>query len=242
MADKKFAVFDIDGTLIRWQLYHAVVDKLAKAGALGESAHHDIHEARMRWKRREDIEGFSAYEQELIRLYEEGLASLSPQQFDTYAEAVIAEYKDQVYTYTRDLLGSLKQQGYVLLAISGSQQELVAKLAEHYGFDDYLGTQYGRHSQQFSGQKTVASHDKAAALKSLVKKHGLSFSGSLAVGDSQSDAAMLELVDQPIAFNPDKNLWTIAQAKGWPVVIERKNMVYELKERDGSYRLAQTNH
>src|SRR3546814_11785501 len=27
---KKFAVFDIDGTLIRWQLYHAVVETVAK--------------------------------------------------------------------------------------------------------------------------------------------------------------------------------------------------------------------
>ena len=28
----KFAVFDIDGTLIRWQLYHAIADELAKSG------------------------------------------------------------------------------------------------------------------------------------------------------------------------------------------------------------------
>ncbi len=25
-----FAVFDIDGTIIRWQLYHALADELAK--------------------------------------------------------------------------------------------------------------------------------------------------------------------------------------------------------------------
>jgi phosphoserine phosphatase len=33
---KRFAVFDLDGTLVRWQLYHALVDRLAKKGYLGE--------------------------------------------------------------------------------------------------------------------------------------------------------------------------------------------------------------
>ena len=29
---RPFAVFDIDGTLIRWQLYHSIADTLARLG------------------------------------------------------------------------------------------------------------------------------------------------------------------------------------------------------------------
>jgi phosphoserine phosphatase len=69
-------------------------------------------------------------------------------------------------------------------------------------------------------------------------KHGVSREGSIAIGDSGSDIAMLELVERPIAFNPTKGLFEHAKANNWEIVIERKNVVYELKANDGSYVLA----
>lgn len=53
---------------------------------------------------------------------------------------------------------------------------------------------------------------------------------------------MLELVDRPVAFNPNDELFEVAQARGWEIVIERKNVAYQLKkDSDGSYVLAKTN-
>lgn len=235
---KQFAVFDIDGTLIRWQLYHAVVDKLAKMGTLGSDAHEKIHEARMKWKRRETEEGFKQYEQALVALYEQTITSVSPQDFDTAAAEVIIEYRDQVYTYTRKLIKTLKNKGYILLAISGSQQELVTKIADYYGFDDCIATEYGRAKNKFTGNIYVASHDKKAALEKLIQKYTLDLTGSYAIGDSKSDVPLLERVENPIAFNPDKALFKAAAEHNWKVVIERKNMVYELEPQNGRYILA----
>lgn len=237
MNKKRFAVFDIDGTLIRWQLYHAIVDKLAKEGALGDNARQKLHEARMVWKRREGLDAFKAYEKTLIDVYESALDKLSTGLFDSMVETVIAEYKEQTYTYTRDMVKSLKAKGYFLLAISGSHQELIEKLAKHYGFDDWEGTRYERQGQSFSGQKTVVSKDKKTGLQKLASKHGLSYDGSIAIGDSLSDVPMLELVEEPIAFNPDRALFEIARSHGWKVVLERKNMIYKLESKNGSYIL-----
>lgn len=235
---KKFAVFDIDGTLVRWQLYHALVDKLAKHNALGSDAHEQIHQARMRWKNREYGYDFQAYEQELIKQFESAVTKLDPQLFDKYVQQVINEYKDQIYNYTKTLIGRLKDRDYILLAISGSHEELVARIADHYGFDDYIGTRYSKNKDGFTGEVTVASHNKAEKLNLLVEKHHLTYKESYAVGDSRSDAVMLELVENPIAFNPDQNLYKIAQEKNWPIVVERKNVIYKLDYRDGSYILA----
>jgi phosphoserine phosphatase len=74
----------------------------------------------------------------------------------------------------------------------------------------------------------------------MVEKHSLDFSGSLGIGDGHSDVSMLELVDTPIAFNPEKALFDHASQQGWKVVVERKNMVYELEKRDGNYQLVKT--
>lgn len=234
----KFAVFDIDGTLIRWQLYHAVVDKLAKRGALGESAEKKLNDARMTWKRREHPEAFKTYELALISIYESAFSTLDVKEFDAMVQEVIEEYKDQVYTYTRDLIKDLKKQGYLLLAISGSHTELVQEIAKYYQFDDFVGTRYARKEGKFSGMEFLASKDKKAVLQQLVAKHKLEFSESVAVGDSKSDAAMLEMVEHPIAFNPDQSLFEIATQHGWNIVIERKNVVYNLEPRDGTYVLA----
>lgn len=235
---KKFAVFDIDGTLIRWQLYHAVADKLAEAGLLGANALDDLHAARMRWKKREHQNSYREYETFLVLRYERALTQLKTSDFDKMVDEVINEFKDQVYTYTRDLISDLKNRGYVLLAISGSHQELVRAIAEHYGFDDCVGTTYVRNETNFSGAKQVASSNKAKILKKLVDMHRLTMDDSIAVGDSLSDASMLALVSHPIAFNPDQALYQKAIAEGWSIVIERKNVIYKLEPRDGSFVLA----
>lgn len=232
-------MFDIDGTLIRWQLYHVMVDKLASEGLLGPDAKQQLRQARMKWKRREHPDTFAEYEQELIKVYERGIHSLNTVDFDEMVDTVIEEYKDQVHTYTRDLIQQLKGEGYLILAISGSHQELVKRIAEHYGFDDCVGSTYQRDKTGFTGEKFVASLDKKTVLDELIAKHDLTVAGSYAVGDSHSDVVMLDAVEHPIAFNPDRRLYATAQKNGWKIVVERKNMIYELTAQpDGSYKLS----
>ena len=237
---RKYAVFDIDGTLIRWQLYHVIVDRLAKQGSLGDEAYSVIQLARMKWKTRETPESFAEYEKVLISNYEVAITNLKTSEFDELVEGIIDEYKDQVYTYTRDLIKTLKSQGYFLLAISGSHHELVEKLAKYYKFDDWVGSKYERRGDSFSGEAYIPSFNKATALQEFLTKHQLSPSKSLAVGDSKSDVTMLELVENPIAFNPDKNLFEIAKTHKWKVVIERKNMIFQLEYKNGNYVLEQS--
>lgn len=235
---QKFAVFDIDGTLIRWQLYHAVVDRLAKKGLLGDDAKEQLSQARMHWKRREHPDAFHEYERSLIDVYSRALPLLSTEQFDTAVGEIIQEYKAQVYTYTRDLLSDLKQKGYILIAISGSHQELVEQIAKEYGFDIWQGSTYERQDGRFTGEAVIASSDKKTRLQQIITDSNLVLAGSYAVGDSQSDAPMLEMVENPIAFNPDQKLYKIAKEQGWKIVVERKNVIYKLEARDGKYLLA----
>jgi HAD superfamily hydrolase (TIGR01490 family) len=234
---KQFAVFDIDGTLIRWQLYHAVVDRLARKELLGSGAKQKLNQARMIWKNREHELAFHHYEKEIIRVYEQALQSLSPDDFDQTALEIIEEYKDQSYTYTRELIKQLLKKDYILLAISGSHQELIAHIARHYGFHDWVGSQYKRTAAGYSGERYIASSDKKKILKELIAKHNLSLHKSYAVGDSKSDASMLEIVEYPVAFNPDQQLYTIAQENRWPIVVERKNVIYKLKPSKEQYQL-----
>jgi phosphoserine phosphatase len=50
------------------------------------------------------------------------------------------------------------------------------------------------------------------------------------VGDTESDVSMLEIVEQPIAFNPNQNLKEIAEKKGWKIIVEKKDVIYDLSK------------
>lgn len=236
---KPFAVFDIDGTLIRWQLYHSLVDELGKQTMIDVADMREIKESRMNWKKRSDT--FSQYQSKLVEVFHKNLQRIPPSAFDKAVDAVFDRYKDQVYTYTRDLIAQLKRDGYVLFAISGSHQEMIKKLADHYGFDDAVGNAYERTAKGFTGKHQYIVDHKPQVLEKLIDKHGVTKRGSLAIGDSGSDVSLLEMVENPIAFNPDQTLYETAAKNGWPIVIERKNVTYRLEQRDGAYQLTPTN-
>jgi HAD superfamily hydrolase (TIGR01490 family) len=238
VSEKKFAVFDIDGTLIRWQLYHAINDALIQSGKFDEAVFAPVKAARMRWKRRKHEESYMEYERRLVETFNTLLTSLTRADFERAAETVIKEYKEQVYTYTRELMKDLKGQGYVLFAVSGSPNTLVKKIADYYGFDDFVGSAFEVKSGRFTGKQETPFGRKHIIIAELVKKYGLSIEGSVGVGDSEGDISMLEMVENPIAFNPSRKLLEAAKKNQWQIVIERKNVVYKLESKDGIYILA----
>lgn len=236
---RPFAVFDIDGTLIRWQLYHALADELAHMGHLDAGQFQTVRDARMAWKQRADSDAFNAYEQTLVELIEKAIGGIQVSDLQTACRSVIAEYKDQVYTYTRDLIQELRAKNYLLFAISASQLEIVQLLSEYYQLDDYGGSIYEVKDGHFTGQKTILkSEQKPIYLEKLVERNHATWQGSVGVGDSEGDIPMLERVERPIAFNPTRKLFEHASSKQWPIVVERKNMIYKLQADGGSYLLA----
>lgn len=235
---KQFAVFDIDGTLLRWQLYHAVADQLAEFGHFDTKKFEAVRKARMQWKKRESEDSFRNYEQKLVELVDGAIKGIKVETLNRASQAVIEKYKDQVYTYTRNLLKSLKRQGYILFALSASQTEIVELMADYYGFDDFGGSIYEVKDEKFTGKKDVLkSQRKPEYLRRLVAKHGATYENSIGVGDSESDIPVLEVVQNPIAFNPTKVLFEHAKKHNWKIVVERKNVIYKLEPRDESYIL-----
>ncbi len=234
---RPFAVFDIDGTIIRWQMFHAIVDALGKRGELPPKAYAHLQDALKEWEVRSKEEAFSAFEHRSVDTFKTVLEGLDVATHTRIAQEVFEEHKDKVYRYTRGLIKELKAKNYILFAISGSPTEAVEPFAKYYGFDDFLGSQYKNNGHTYTGEVVSYVGRKDKAVRSLVQKHGLTFAGSIGVGDSEGDIAMLELVENPIAFNPSKKLLAHAKTQRWHIIVERKNVIYELNEQDGVYIL-----
>lgn len=238
MSKQKFAVFDIDGTIYRWQLYHELFDELAAMNLIDKKARDIVSMAREAWRNR--LITFGQYEIKLIEVLEQAIIGLSVDSFRTASNKILRVRGNQTYLYTKQLMNDLKNQGYFILAISGSFHEMVEEFASLHGIDAFRG----RLSAIKDGKLGPVTDNqtlrhKGATLKKLVADHDLTWKDSYAIGDSDSDAQMFELVEHPIAFNPTGSLRDLAITKRWPIVVERKSIVYRLEPstKDDNYLL-----
>lgn len=228
---KRVAVFDIDGTIFRSSLYIEIVRQLIKDGGLPANASMQFESAYSAWKDRTHVDSYNEYTQAVINAFEKYLPTLRVKDFEHAADNIVSRQKAHTYVYTRDLIAKLKRQNYFLVAISGSQSELVERFVKAYGFNAFAGSDYEKIDGHFTGKFQLLTHqNKVHFLQSLLHQENLSLNGSIAVGDSEGDIDMLKTVSNPIAFNPERSLFKYARRRGWTIVVERKNVVYELKK------------
>ncbi|MFA5777736.1 MAG: hypothetical protein WC906_04825, partial [Parcubacteria group bacterium] len=72
--------------------------------------------------------------------------------------------------------------------------------------------------------------NKGEVAKQYAVENGITFKDSYGMGDTESDASFLKLVDQPIVFNPNTNLKEIAEKENWRIVVEKKDVIYEINK------------
>ena len=240
MEKRKFAVFDIDGTLFRSGLYREIAHKMLESGFIDRKFVAEADSKLASWKRRENRSSYDNYEAALVEALDNSLTKIPTEIYDRAIDEIVAEQLDNVYTYTRARLGELAANGYFSIAISGSQLELVEPFAKKYNFDAWIGQRYLRSEDgaKFTGEIIKTYNGKDVLLQQIVEQNDLTYDGSCAYGDSMGDRGLLESVENPVAFNPTDDLLELAQRKGWPIVVERKSVVYEMnRAQDGEYKL-----
>ncbi|MFA5420430.1 MAG: HAD family phosphatase [Patescibacteria group bacterium] len=227
MNNKKIAIFDIDGTIFRSSLLIELVELLVSEGLFPESAKDEYVDAYKKWFNRSG--SYEDYISGVILAFEKNIKGIN---YDVFVEAsrqVVELNKNRVYRYTRDLVKKLKSEEYYLIAISHSPKELVQDFCQSLGFDKVYGWVYENKEGFLTGKSLHLDliSNKSKILDRIIKKEGLKLKDSIGVGDSDGDISFLSLVDNPICFNPNGKLYKEAKKKSWPIVVERKDVIYE---------------
>jgi len=226
---KKVAAFDIDGTIFRSSLLLELVYKLIQKGIFPPEVESHFEKQREQWLDRKG--DYEAYVNAAVEVFLKEIKGLPYEEISYIAGEIIEERKDRVYRYTRDLVQRLKGEGYFLLAVSHSPLFIVNGFGFEMGFDKVYGTFLSTGpSERFTGEieDKELIFNEAAVLQRAIRKENLTLEGSVAVGDTESDILMLEMVERPIAFNPNAKLYKHAKSRGWEVVVERKDVIYEI--------------
>jgi HAD superfamily phosphoserine phosphatase-like hydrolase len=232
---KKVAIFDIDGTIFRSSLLLELLEALIAEGVIPLKARREYAAAWRRWQARAGTaeSGFSYYEfiSGVIAAYRGYITGVRRAEVWRVADKVVKFQKVRLYRFTRDLVRRLGRTHF-LLAISHSPYEVVAPFAKSLGFDKVYAQVYEVDGRVcFTGRVLYEDLilDKGKVLRRAVEKEHLTLKGSIGVGDTESDIPFLKLVEQPIVFNPSKKLYDYAKARGWEVVVERKDVIYRLR-------------
>ena len=238
MAKRKFAAFDIDGTLFRSGLYREVCYELSKMGVIPDEITNELTTKHREWRNRIHGNAFEEFDRTMVALFDSLSTQIRIADYDEAVNRVLEKKAENVYVYTRNLIKQLKDDGYFVMAISGSQVDIVEPFAIKYGFDTWVGSEWERGDEFFTGKMRKSHTGKDMILRKLIEKHDLTLEESVGMGDSNGDTGLLKMVDHPIAFNPTAELYEHARRHGWTIVIERKNMMYELVAgHDQGFRL-----
>ncbi len=226
---RRVAIFDIDGTVFRSSLLIEVTEALIQAGLFPARARKLYAAEQRAWQNRQS--GYEDYILAVVRAYQRHIRGVHYRDFMKVARGVLRTRQNRVYRYSRDLVRNLKRRGYFLLAISLSPKGIVEGFGKRMGFDKVYGLLYetdgrGIYTGRIASEEILS--DKGAILMRAAEKEHLTLRGSVGVGDTESDISFLKMVERPVCFNPNGKLYREARRRKWAVVVERKDMIYNL--------------
>ncbi len=226
---KKVAFFDIDGTVFRSSLVIVLVEKLIEEGIFPKKAKNIYINEYTAWQNREG--SYEAYIKAVVVAYIEHIKGVHYGELADIGRIVVEEQRNRVYRYTRDLIAQLKRDNYFIVAISQSPKTILDEFCRQYGFDKVYGRIYEIGPQdRFTGQMTDVHlvENKSNIVDRVLEKEDVTLEDSIAVGDTEGDISLLQSVQIPICFNPNNALFEHAKKADWKIVVERKDVIYEL--------------
>jgi phosphoserine phosphatase len=240
---KQFAVFDIDSTIARTSLLQQLVRVLVSRGKIDIGSAEQIESLLHNVRQKVADDNFSEHMKKANEtLLQSVPKSLTIEEYEEIIDVTVKNSLTHTYVYTRQLIQTLKHNNFFLISISGSELRAVSTFSKALGFDAWVGqVQYKNDGKKLTGEVQILSQPKDKILQAVISKFGLETHGSMAIGDTGNDISILNMVENPIAFNPSQELFKTARDKNWMVVLERKDMVYGMINENGQYVLKQVN-
>ncbi|EKE25337.1 MAG: haloacid dehalogenase, IB family protein [uncultured bacterium] len=231
MKQQKIAIFDIDGTIFRKNLQFELINELSWMDVFPRKVRNQIVNLYTNWLEHKGT--YEQYRAGLVDLYEKYIKGCKLVDVERASRGVVSFHQDRTYVFAERLIRKLRKENYHIIAISGSPIEIVKEYNKlHLHFDAVFGSVYEINEKGiYTGETNYEPvKNKGSLVKQYVFEHGLTLEGSYGMGDTESDASFLDIVENPIAFNPNEDLKAIAQEKGWRMVVEKKDVVWEISQ------------
>jgi HAD superfamily hydrolase (TIGR01490 family) len=150
------------------------------------------------------------------------LAGHSPAELEAWHRDFMASKIEPILLpKAEQLLASHRQQGHELLIITATNEFITRPIAEFLGVEQLIACEGEIVDGRYTGEpRGVPSYHsgKVTRLNMWLAKRDISLAGAFFYSDSHNDLPLLEIVDHPVAVDPDDILRARAVEEGWPVI------------------------
>ncbi|MBF6568976.1 MAG: HAD-IB family hydrolase [Candidatus Binataceae bacterium] len=213
------AFYDLDGTLVDFNLVHAAVFIVTNLGEwTGRAAYLGsliariprLYRAERQDRRLLNVVLFSG----LRGVSQDRLNALG----EEYCERVLI---DRIYPQARDLLEGNRAAGLEPILVTGSPDFIVGPLARRLGVTVFAANRMNASRGIVTGrlrEPIMASTEKAIWCAEYAAARGIELRDCWGYADSYYDLPFLAPLGHPVAVNPDHRLEVTALNRYWPIV------------------------
>lgn len=211
------AIFDLDHTLLSGDSDHAWGQYLVDRNLVDPADH----------QRRNDYfyEQYKAGTLDIHEYLSFALKPLTEHPLTLMLEERATFLKDRIAPLisqkSRDLIAKHKAAGDTLLIITATNGFVTYPIAELLGIEHIIAPEPefvdGAYTGGIVGIPSF-QQGKVTRLNAWLEQQQLDLQGSYFYSDSHNDLPLLEVVDHPVAVDPDDTLKARAEQQGWPII------------------------
>jgi len=213
----KLAIFDLDNTLIAGDSDHAWGEFLVASGLVDST-----------WYKAQNDKFYADYctgKLDIIAYSEFVFGFLAQHEMD-YLQKLHQQFMVQVIQplmlpKAQALIEKHRVAGDYLLIITATNRFITEPIAKALGINDLLATEPQQHAGRYTGKVEGTPCYKAGKItryQAWLAAQNMRFEQVYFYSDSHNDLPLLNVVDTPIAVDPDDTLKHYAEQHSWPVL------------------------
>lgn len=211
------AIFDLDNTLLSIDSDHAWGEFLLEQGAVDPVAYREANERFMA-----DYNAGTLDMAAFLEMALKPLADNSPEQLSAWHQQFMAsKIEPNILPKAEELLARHRTKGDTLLIITATNRFITAPIAERLGVDHLIAVnpevKEGRYTGRVSGIPSYRE-GKVTRLEKWLEDQDLTMEGAWFYSDSHNDLPLLEIVEHPVAVDPDDTLREVAKERQWRIM------------------------
>ncbi len=211
------AIFDLDNTLLKGDSDYEWGQFLVDEGIVDKGLYEQANDHFLQQYQQGGLDIYEFARFAFKPLAENPLETLLKWR-TTFLQEVITPI---ILPKAKDLVDHHRQQQHTLLVITATNSFITAPIVKSFGIPHLIATEPkqrdGRYIAEIAGIPCF-QEGKVERLKIWLNDHNEDLKGSFFYSDSHNDLPLLELVDTPIAVDPDEKLKKIAKEFNWDII------------------------
>ncbi|QTF91814.1 HAD family hydrolase, partial [Halomonas sp. BM-2019] len=199
------AIFDLDNTLLSIDSDHAWGEFLLEQGAVDPVTYREANDRFLA-----DYEAGTLDIHAFLEVALRPLAENSPEQLAAWHQQFMAsKIEPHILPKGEELVARHRTRGDTLLIVTATNRFITGPIAERLGVDDLIAVEpevvTGRYTGRVTGTPSYRE-GKVERLEAWLADRELTLDGSWFYSDSHNDIPLLEIVEHPVAVDPDPTL------------------------------------